>query len=103
MGSIRLTRCDDSLDSAYVAGFYVAPEHRGNGYGRELISTAIGYARSEWELLRINLAVVSEQKAAIALYRSIGFTEYGIEREAFSRKGQSFDEILMTFDLRKRN
>lgn len=100
VGSIRLTRCEDSQRSAYIAGFYVAPEYRRKEYGRELLSTAIGYARSEWELLRINLAVVSGQEAAIALYRSIGFTEYGIERKAFERRGEFFDEILMTLDLR---
>jgi ribosomal protein S18 acetylase RimI-like enzyme len=102
-GSIRLTRCEDGQCSAYIAGFYVASEHRRKGYGRALLSNAIGYARSEWESLRLDLAVVSQQNAAIALYRSVGFTEYGIERETFERRGEFFDEIQMTLDLRIRD
>lgn len=102
-GSVRLSRYDGSNEShrAYIAGLYIAPEYRKKGYGRALILHAIEHARSEGDLRRLNLTVVSEQKAAIILYYSVGFTDYGVEREAFECRGHFFDEILMTLDLRK--
>ncbi|MGJ8678666.1 MAG: hypothetical protein ACSHX0_14240 [Akkermansiaceae bacterium] len=43
-----------------------------------------------------NWTVVSDQLAAIRLYEPLGFVECGIDYEAFSTRGQFFDEILMT-------
>ena len=102
VGSVRLSRYDTSNEShrAYIAGLYVVPERRKLGYGRALLEQAVSYAKLDDELRRLNLTVVSEQKSAIALYASLGFVSYGIEKEAFRARGLFFDEILMTLDLK---
>lgn len=47
----------------------------------------------------MNLAVVADQKVAIALYESLGFVAYGIDPEVFEARDRFFDEILMSLDL----
>jgi len=67
----------------------VAPEHRRRGLGRRLMRRALlairkrGYRRASLEVDRVNTA-------AIALYRSLGFT---VERE-FQEEGK--DRLRMT-------
>lgn len=56
--------------------FYIADAHRGRGLGRRLLAAVEAYARSEgYRVLRLETGVL--QPAAIALYRSAGFTEIG--------------------------
>ena len=103
VGSIRLSRYDtgNEFHRAYLAGLYVMPERRKLGYGRALVTQAIVRASRDDVLRRLNLTVVFGQKSAIALYESLGFVSYGIEKEAFQARGLFFDEILMTLDLRE--
>jgi RimJ/RimL family protein N-acetyltransferase len=102
VGSVRLSRYEsgNEFHRAYVAGLYVIPERRNLGYGRALFTQAVARARLDGRLRRLNLTVVSEQKSAIALYASLGFVSYGIEKEVFQARGLFFDEILMTLDLK---
>ena len=103
VGSVRLSRYEsgNEFHRAYVAGLYVRPERRRLGYGRVLLTHVVARARLDGVLRRLNLTVVSEQKSAIALYESLGFETYGLEKEVFQARGLFFDEILMTLDLRK--
>jgi ribosomal protein S18 acetylase RimI-like enzyme len=67
--------------------------------GRRLVETIIAFARQRVEL--IQLAVVSECEQARRLYASLGFVEYGIEKNALRQDGRYYDEILMAKDLRR--
>jgi len=86
---------------AYIAGLYVEPGHRGQGIGRALLARGIEESKKNKEIRRVNLTVVSNQSAAISLYESMGFEKCGIDYEAFSAKGQYFDEILMTKPIKR--
>jgi RimJ/RimL family protein N-acetyltransferase len=43
----------------------------------------------------VQLAVVSENEAALRLYEAVGFVEYGYEKRALKQDGRYFDEVLM--------
>jgi RimJ/RimL family protein N-acetyltransferase len=47
----------------------------------------------------VNLGVITVNESARRLYRSIGFTVYGIERDSFNYKEKLYDEELMTYFL----
>jgi RimJ/RimL family protein N-acetyltransferase len=78
-------------------GMYVRPDARGAGIGRLLIEAVIDYARDHVEL--IQLSVVSDNHQARRLYASLGFVEYGVEKNSLKQRGHYYDEILMALDL----
>jgi len=78
-------------------GMYVRPRHRGTGLGRLLVEAIVEHARRHVELLQ--LFVVSDNLPARRLYRSLGFIEYGIERNATKYRGQYHDDVLMALPL----
>ena len=82
----------------YLWGMYVRPASRNAGLGRRLAAAVIEFARPRVEL--IQLAVVSDNAAARRLYASLGFVEYGIERNALKQDGRYYDEVLMAKDLK---
>ena len=66
-------------------------------WGGSSQQAVIDYARGHVEILQLD--VVSENEAARRLYASLGFVEYGIERNALKQHGRYYDEVLMAKDL----
>lgn len=105
IGIVRISRYGASNEKhrAYLGGLYVLPAFRGNGCGRSLIRQALSWAANVRRIRRVNLTVVTQQKAAIGLYQSLGFCIYGTEPETFSKAGRFYDEHLMTLKLTSEN
>ena len=83
---------------AHGYGLYVAPEARGRGYGRALLSELLARARNLTGLTQVQLSVVTRQTAARALYLSLGFRPWGLERQALKLGDEYLDEeYLMLF------
>jgi len=57
---------------AYIYGFVVNPEHRGRGYGRQILAHMIAEIAAE-RAQPVFLEVETENAPALALYRSVGF------------------------------
>ena len=76
-----------------LAGMYVRPAARRAGIGRKLVDAILRHACLHVEL--IELAVVSENVVALRLYASLGFVEYGIERNGLKDGGRYYDCVLM--------
>jgi RimJ/RimL family protein N-acetyltransferase len=77
---------------------YVRPNSRNAGVGRQLVEAVIDQARDQVEV--IQLSVVSGNEGARRLYASLGFVEYGVEKNSLKQDGRYYDEILMALDLR---
>ncbi len=82
-----------------VWGMYVAPDARGQGVGRALVSALIAHARTLEGVERLTLGVESGNEAARALYHAFGFVTYGIEPQAYKLDGRYWDSEMMTLDL----
>jgi RimJ/RimL family protein N-acetyltransferase len=74
-------------------GMYVRPEARGTGLATALVGSLIEHAREHVE--QIQLTVVSNNPRARRFYQRMGFSEYGLEKEALKYNGVYFDEVLM--------
>lgn len=75
-------------------GISVAKEFWGLGIGRALTEACIECAKSAG-YLQLELSVVSDNKAAIALYESVGFREYGRNPKGFRSRISGWQEIVL--------
>jgi ribosomal protein S18 acetylase RimI-like enzyme len=80
---------------AFIWGMYVAPEARGRGVGTMLLDHALNYAASTLGTRQVNLGVNTRNTSAIALYKKLGFIEYGLERGFLLIGEQLHDEYQM--------
>lgn len=85
---------------ANVWGMYVISGLRRMGIGNSLLKEVIRRANLIEGLEQINLAVFSNNISAKKLYKSIGFSTYGIEEKALKIETIYIDEDLMTLRLR---
>ena len=84
-----------------VWGMYVAPSARGKGVGRALLEALLATARTLEGLEQIELSVAQGQTAAKALYRSLGFEEWGYAPNALHDRGTALAEHHMTLKLNR--
>ena len=82
-----------------IWGVYVHPSNRGQGLARSLMQKAVAEAKEMDGLEEIQLTVVSQNTAAIELYKSLGFFSYGLERHALKWQAEYFDEELLCLPL----
>jgi RimJ/RimL family protein N-acetyltransferase len=78
-------------------GMYVRPGARKSGVGKRLADAVIDHASRCAEL--VQLTVVSGNEPARRLYESLGFIEYGIEKNSLKQDGRYWDEVLMVKSL----
>jgi ribosomal protein S18 acetylase RimI-like enzyme len=64
---------------AALFGMYVRPHSRGQGIGRQLVQSALKYARERPAVLVVQLTVTEDNGPAVALYESCGFIRFGGE------------------------
>ncbi|WP_432064848.1 GNAT family N-acetyltransferase [Streptomyces sp. C10-9-1] len=67
----------------------------GRGLATEAMRTACRYGFEEMRLHKIELTVVPENRAALGVYRKVGFVEEGRRRQSFRRDGVWHDMIAM--------
>jgi len=79
----------------FIWGVYVDPDFRGQGVSRKLLTEAIAFTRQIPGMTQINLIVVASNVAAVALYRSLGFREFGRESNSMMADGVLYDEFHM--------
>jgi ribosomal protein S18 acetylase RimI-like enzyme len=83
-----------------IWGVYVRVNYRRQGIGRALFSALLERIKTLPGLEQVILTVSSRQVAAKALYRSLGFETFGVERAAFKIGDQYFDEEYMVLRLK---
>ncbi|MBM4185850.1 MAG: GNAT family N-acetyltransferase [Gemmatimonadetes bacterium] len=83
----------------HIWGMYVHPAARRRGVGRALVLEAVDFAATALRLRYLTLGVNVANRAAIDLYRSIGFVPIGVERDFLVVDGLFQDELHMRCDL----
>ncbi len=78
-----------------VIGISVAAEAQRQGVGKALMQAMCDYADRWMQVLRIELAVYSDNEAAIALYRKFGFEIESTQRGYALRDGAYVDSLTM--------
>ena len=88
-------RHDKCRHKVMIWGMYVAPSHRGQGVGAELLEAALEHARSMPGVEWVYLTVSSAAPGARRLYERAGFELWGTEPEAFRHDGESVVDYHM--------
>ena len=78
-------------------GVYVREAARGRGLGRALVVRVIEHARAH--VVQLHAAVVTTNHPALSLYRTLGFTTYGLEPRGLACAGRHFDQELLVLLL----
>jgi RimJ/RimL family protein N-acetyltransferase len=91
----RVSHFASSSHKMVMWGVFTSPRHRRRGLGRFLVQHALQHAFNSGAR-RINLVVYVPNEAALNLYRSLGFIQYGIEREAVYLDGKFADGVHMS-------
>lgn len=84
---------------ANIFAMYISPTARGKGIGKALMEMAIEQAKESQEIEKINLSVVSSNKAAKNLYLQLGFIVFGTEEKALKVEDTYYEEQHMSLIL----
>lgn len=75
--SIGKIKVDYSEDSAFIGGFGILPDFRGNGYGKAALMETLRLI-NEKNIDEVGLDVESKNNTALNLYRNCGFEEKSV-------------------------
>lgn len=78
---------------AHIGAMYVSPLKRSLGLGKLLMEEAVEKAKSIEGLEQVYLAVVSSNKSAKKLYRSLGFEVFGTEKKGLRLHNNSYYDV----------
>ncbi len=82
-----------------IWGVYLNAELRGQGIGRRLMQAVLERAVKIDGVEQILISVTTTQAAAVAMYRSLGFTTWGKESRALKIGDRYIDEEYMVLQL----
>jgi predicted adenylyl cyclase CyaB len=85
---------------ALLFGMYVAPAYRARGLGGRLVDAALQHARATPGVELVQLTVTDRNVAALELYRSRGFVQWGAEPRAVTLEGGHAAKLHLWCDLR---
>ncbi|SNZ02590.1 Protein N-acetyltransferase, RimJ/RimL family [Terribacillus aidingensis] len=84
---------------AELVAVYLAPEVKGNGYGKMLIRHMVQAARKREGIEKVNLVVAATNHVAKHVYEQAGFKQFAIEKNAMKIEDTYITEIHMALML----
>lgn len=88
----------ENIHVAKIQSMGVASNQQDRGYGKIMLSDIIKKLKKKGKKI-ITLEVISNNVPAIKLYKSVGFLECGRIKNAFIKKGNKYDLILMSLKV----
>lgn len=96
LGRVIISRIEPHYKSLDITKIYVGGSNRGKGIGSETLKGLLRYFFEEMKYERVTLDYFTGNTRAAALYRSLGFVDEGVARNACSKDGVYYDLNLMS-------
>ena len=77
-----------------IFGIALLKDYRSGGIGKQLAEYVINQAQQKLNLTQVMLDCLAINTIALKFYKSLGFTEYGRQPQAFLYKGKYVDKVL---------
>jgi len=100
VAGLSIERRKKASHKSTLFGMYVPLAHREKGIGYELLRSVLAYAKSQSQLLLVQLTVTEGNRGAQRLYERMGFKPFGIEPLAVAVGHQFVSKVHMWHDLR---
>lgn len=95
IGYIRLTDIDHINKSICIGGD-IAEQYCGQGHGKAMYSLIFQLGFQTWNMNRLWLLVLEDNKRAQRLYEKVGLQKEGVQRKAVYKNGKYQDYIMMS-------
>ncbi len=82
-------------------GMGIHKNWRGIGLGQAMLDIALKWAEDQSPLHRLQLHVMSGNRAALGLYGKLNFVEEGVQRKAIRQKNGTFSDLILMCRLLK--
>jgi len=105
IGNIKLEPINFSLYNATLGLLVGDKNYWGMGIGTEATKLLVNYAFQKLNLKEVNLAVISENIAALKVHEKVGFKVDRIERKSIRHGKKLFDTVWMSIkqkDIRQK-
>ena len=96
LGRVIISRIEPHYKSLDITKIYVGGDRRGQGIGSETLQGLLKYFFEECGMQRVTLDYFTGNTKARDLYRSLGFVDEGVARNACSKDGIYYDLNLMS-------
>jgi RimJ/RimL family protein N-acetyltransferase len=95
IGMIGVTLSGRRQKHRATMGISIAKEYRDDGIGTKLMEHAIAIAKQQWQLSLLTLTCMAINKRGLAVYKKLGFQQFGLLPSAMEFQGTLIDEIYM--------
>lgn len=93
-GSLSPYRSRPAYSTTVEDSVYVHQDHQGRGVGRAVLAELVGLGASHGFHAMIG-RIVGHNQASIAMHRSVGFEQVGVEAEVGRKFGRWLDVVVM--------
>lgn len=96
IGTVSLSNIDWKNKNAFYGIMIGNNESRGHGYGYDACLTIMRYAFEELGLNRLDTEIIEYNNRSLYFHiEKCGWINEGIKKEAFFRKGQFWDKVIL--------
>jgi RimJ/RimL family protein N-acetyltransferase len=96
VGHISLGSLSQKNSSGRISRVFIAPEQRGRGLARRMLTEALRFGFEQLHLHRIDLGVYDFNEAAIRAYTRAGMQQEGRSRDVLRYEGEYWSLIEMS-------
>lgn len=95
MGGVHWDHWEKTQHIAHVWGMFVDQAYRGQGIGKKLMEEIEAKAKERPQTEKIKLEVVTDQEAALELYKKLGYREVGVQERQMKQDDVYYNSYLM--------